>query len=530
MKIKNISKKALAVVMSLAVLASALMLNTFSAFADGEDGQTTPTSPTPWTGTVAKAFAGGKGTAADPYQIATAEQFALFGKYMVEKTEDTANPVNKLPYCRKAFILTADILLNDVKSEAWAALTAGTATADQLKTLKQWTYGITENGGDFGGVLDGNYHTLKGLYIDAVNANAGLIPRVSYGSTVKNLGIESSFIRTTLTGAYEKAATAIFAQTNNWQDGNHLVENCYLADTVTIKAVDQGGKGTAMAGSFYGDNAVNNDTWKTTIRNCYTKAVVEGETKGSFVASWWNTDKLGLQVINSYATQTGMNIVGRVGSGATSGPALKNNVLCTNTYSAGTNSIWVNGGDANDSDWGYKSFRDVTLLTVAKMTGKDAKVYMSGLFADKNTPWVAITGMTPQLKGFGYTASSDIWDGTIATTYARGTGTKEDPYVIETAEQYARLACSALNAWQKNVAPYNSYNLEHTQDKYFVLANDIYLNDINSDAWKTLIACDSAANLNETVLAKLNNWVYGLGNSWNGNNFMGILDGQLQWC
>ena len=527
MKIKNISKKALAVVMSLAVLASALMLNTFSAFADGEDGQTTPTSPTPWTGKEATAFAGGKGTAADPYQIATAEQFALFGKYMVDKkTVDTENPVDNLPYCRKAFILTADILLNNVKSEAWAALTAGTATADQLENLKQWTYGITENGGDFGGVLDGNYHTLKGLYIDAVDANAGLIPRVSYGSTVKNLGIESSFIRTTLTGAYEKAATAIFAQTNNWQDGNHLVENCYLADTVTIKAVDEGGNGTAMAGSFYGDNAVNNDTWKTTIRNCYTKAVIEGEVKGSFVASWWNTAKLGLQVINSYATQTGMNIVGRVGSGSTTGPALKNNVLCTNTYSAGTNSIWVNGGAASGSGWGAVPFRDVTLLTVAKMTGKDAKVYMSGLFADKNTPWVAITGMTPQLKGFGYTASSDIWDGTIATTYARGTGTKEDPYVIETAEQYARLACSALNAWRKNDAPYNSYNLEHTQDKYFVLANDIYLNDINSDAWKTLIACDSAANLGETVLAKLNNWVYGLGNSWNGNNFMGILDGQ----
>ncbi|MEE1161864.1 MAG: hypothetical protein U0K70_07390, partial [Acutalibacteraceae bacterium] len=487
MKIKNISKKALAVVMSLAVLASALMLNTFSAFATGPAPSTGA-----WDGTEATAFAGGKGTAADPYQIATAEQFALFGKYMVEKTEDTANPVNNLPYCYKAFILTADILLNDVKSEAWAALTAGKATAEQLETLKQWTYGKTGNGGDFGGVLDGNYHTLKGMYIDAENDNAGLIPRVSYGSTVKNLGIESSFIRTTLTGKYEKAATAIFAQTNNWQGGNHLVENCYLADTVTIKAVDEGGNGTAMAGSFYGDNAVDNDTLKTTIRNCYTKAVVEGEIKGSFVASWWNTAKLGLQVINSYATQTGMNIVGRVGSGETTGPALKNNVLCTNTYSAGTNSIRVNGGGANDSDWGNKSFRDVTLLTLSQMNGKRVTETMPGLFGTDSL-WVAVDGNTPQLKDFALAnGTPDVWNGTVATGFAKGSGSSTDPYQIATAEEFAYFGTLL-------------FTFSATDGKYFELTNDIYLNDINSSAWQKLMA-DNEAGLTEEERATLNEW------------------------
>lgn len=65
---------------------------------------------------------------------------------------------------------------------------------------------------------------------------------------------------------------------------------------------------------------------------------------------------------------------------------------------------------------------------------------------------------------------SEIWDGTVASSFASGTGTSSDPYIIKTSEQLAYLANvkSALN----NI--------------HIKLANDIYLNDTsNWEEWDT---------------------------------------------
>ena len=56
----------------------------------------------------------------------------------------------------------------------------------------------------------------------------------------------------------------------------------------------------------------------------------------------------------------------------------------------------------------------------------------------------------------------DVWDGTVATSFASGSGTELDPYIIETAEQLAYLA--SLTTDQAG--------------KYFKLVNDIDLNNI----------------------------------------------------
>ena len=61
---------------------------------------------------------------------------------------------------------------------------------------------------------------------------------------------------------------------------------------------------------------------------------------------------------------------------------------------------------------------------------------------------------------------ADVWDGTIATSFARGSGTSSNPYIIETGAQLAYLA-SRVNAG-------TSYS-----GCYFRLDNDIDLNNIN---------------------------------------------------
>ena len=111
MKIKSVSKQALAVLLSLSVLASTLMLNTFSVFAE-----TTTTERSVWQGEVATVgengelpYDGGDGlTPETAYKNSTGEQLA----YLVSTTDyNTTNG--------KYFELTDDIYLNDVSSEDW---------------------------------------------------------------------------------------------------------------------------------------------------------------------------------------------------------------------------------------------------------------------------------------------------------------------------------------------------------------------------------------------------------------------------
>ena len=58
--------------------------------------------------------------------------------------------------------------------------------------------------------------------------------------------------------------------------------------------------------------------------------------------------------------------------------------------------------------------------------------------------------------------NAPYYDGSVATSFERGTGTLQDPFIIETAAQLAYLASMNVN----------------NMSVYFELANDIYLNDI----------------------------------------------------
>ncbi len=62
---------------------------------------------------------------------------------------------------------------------------------------------------------------------------------------------------------------------------------------------------------------------------------------------------------------------------------------------------------------------------------------------------------------FATSSGTEVWDGSIAKSFASGSGTEDDPYVIETASQLAYMASSN----------------QTFSGKYVKLANDIYLND-----------------------------------------------------
>lgn len=77
------------------------------------------------------------------------------------------------------------------------------------------------------------------------------------------------------------------------------------------------------------------------------------------------------------------------------------------------------------------------------------------------------------------TAASGVWDGTIAESYAGGTGTEADPYLIETPQQLARMVGYDV------LTNYTADIINGSTGKYYKLTADIYLNDVTASDWYT---------------------------------------------
>ena len=71
-----------------------------------------------------------------------------------------------------------------------------------------------------------------------------------------------------------------------------------------------------------------------------------------------------------------------------------------------------------------------------------------------------------------YTPTERVWDKTVANKFAKGKGTSSEPYQISSAAELAKLVSEANNG------------IETGKGKYYILTNDIYLNDINQANWQ----------------------------------------------
>ncbi len=165
----------------------------------------------------------------------------------------------------KSYILTSDIYLNDITKINWS-----TGAVAQGYNLNKW-YG-SYNFTTFSGNIDGNGHTIYGLYNNqnmpytAAATGSALIPAVTAGEgvTIKNLGIDNAFIN------YESNASAFVGYLP--ANSSLIFDKCFVGDKVTL----EGG----FAGAFNG-RANNNTT--ITITNSYSLAKmtthpVEGST------------------------------------------------------------------------------------------------------------------------------------------------------------------------------------------------------------------------------------------------------------
>lgn len=136
-----------------------------------------------WSGAVASKYEGGTGTKDDPYLIATGEQLARF------VTQVKPGTPNNLTYYK----LTADIYLNDVEGNLWK---------DKVGCTEWYTQRTSGKGGNAYKYIsfDGDGHVVFGMYINQTQDNdnyyrAGLMPYLSIGSEIKNVGISEAYLK-----------------------------------------------------------------------------------------------------------------------------------------------------------------------------------------------------------------------------------------------------------------------------------------------------------------------------------------------
>ena len=292
-----------------------------------------------------------------------------------------------------------------------------TTDENWTKTAKAWY--TSEDVANFKGTLDGNGFTVSGLYYGDVDAgvSAGLIP-VADSATVVNLTVENSY----LSSITNSNLGAVIGSVPNGCAKPITIQGITIEDTVVIEGTDAANIAGIIGKA--GDSVIR-------ITNSISKS-----------SGLIDVSSNGVSIKNSVSVDAAP-------------VAVDNGVQFKNVY---TNTQFTADG--------------VTVLSSDAMKGDEAAANMPGLDFENvwktvSDDYVAIDGVINANNG----TVGEAWSGNVATAYAGGDGTAENPYLIATAEQLARCVAS------------------HAHGKHYKLVADIYLNDVNSQYWDLKVGC-----------------------------------------
>lgn len=245
------SKKILALILAVALLATAMVIPMAISADDGEIEI--------WDGSVASSFAGGTGTKEDPYIITNGAQLAFAIQY---NTADTSK-------YNKYFSLANDIYLNDITKINWE-----TGEVEEGCEINPWIHNKCSDGNS--GWFYGNGHSVYGLYINEPNNGAnkrvGLVPLTWNGVKFYDFGMDYTYINTQGPASffigYGKSTGSTYTE----------FENCWVGKNSTLISAG------SASGFIYGQFKY------ATFKDCYSLASISGgaESKnGAFAADVW---------------------------------------------------------------------------------------------------------------------------------------------------------------------------------------------------------------------------------------------------
>ncbi|MBQ1186959.1 MAG: family 16 glycosylhydrolase [Clostridia bacterium] len=388
------------------ILALSLMLSMFTVtmFVSAE------TETNVWDGwtTTAPVDSDGDGI----YEIGTAEELA----YIIKVSAGGG----------KSYKLTADIYLNDITKINWS-----TGKVEAGYTANSWYYDWGSNVPDFNGTIDGNYHTVYGLYYAEnppsyllYHTGTALVPVVAENGTaaIYNLGVDYAYLNV------ETSASAFVAVSS--AGSTVIIDNCFAGENVMLKA--------ASTGAFYayGRNAATGS-----ITNSYSLATTNSPTgRYGLIGTLWNTPYT-FVVNNCYNAN---------------GPVT---TFPDSYYYVDANSTKNN----YVTEQGDLTIGVVAVLSKTQMQGENALKNMGALNNYGN--YYTATDTYPVLSGFKGIKVNEIWNG---TTKAPADANNDGVYEITNGAELAYAISTGGAA-----------------DAKFILTSDIYLNNVDKINWAT---------------------------------------------
>ena len=458
-----------------------------------------------WDGSIAESFAGGTGTQDDPYLISNGEQLA----YLAKITNDDPSVTEG-----KYYKLVDDIILNEnVLNEEFDL----NGTPENLWTPIADTY---YNEAGFMGDFNGNGHCISGLYIVSTVAGyheKGLFGSIHGNAVIHDLAIVDSHINglyasglvsgtlydsAIITRCYVSGSQIGSGDDNIGLVAGYLynsskVEYCYAYGKVTgtnyVGGLLGGKNGGSISNSFcavkmnmgygvIGDGNYGNENlfYDNTIAPNVSAGNAVGKTTEEMQSEGF-AELLGepfAYADGNYPFIEGLPMVGEQISDM-SGYRLYVGELANAKGSKVKFFRYYDGTDVSKSAIRAEAGETVYVKVIpykrmlitggAPVVTNDATGAAVKLTALPDSIWsftMPESTVTVTASFYKDPKAPNVWDGSIAESFAGGTGTEDDPYLISSGEELAYLA-QITNADEDG---------SQTKEKFFKLTADIVLN------------------------------------------------------
>ncbi len=461
--------------LSIAVAVAILAVSLFAAVPGFNINASAAAVTDTWDGTLATSFASGSGTKDDPYIIATAEQlaYAALG----------ASTVSVGKYFKVTDNATFD--LNGMKDITLDSTVGDVMVSDVNKNWRP----ATDTSQSFAGFFDGNGVVIFNMCSSGYGY-AGLFPRAFNNNSEKTSWIKNITLMNSRSIGYHNAGGIVGLYDAPDTSRTVTIENCRVLNCWMTDNKNSNPATQKTSGIIAGSVAHNS----TTIKNCFVSGNVTsaGEISGGLVG-------------NTSLYSPSVSIQNCIVLGSSAYPIANGNSQKINKH------LDVPGtyaGVYTDHDVDAKYTADqVKKLAVDDMKGAAAKNNMPNF--DWNT-WIAFEGELPDLRanhnltlvntgdaGHNVTCSdcgkamleshnmienatgtigscecgfsapiterrTDVWDGSFDKNFPAGDGSKNNPYIVKTAENFAYVALKTTPA--------------ESDGKYYIVAPNMVFN------------------------------------------------------
>ncbi len=409
----------------------------------------------------------GEGSAINPYLIKNGDQLYRMVK---ESGKSNGEPAY--------YKLAADIYLNDISDyEKW-----GSDDFD-MSLLNNWNEPILNSNARFAGIFDGDGHYIYGLYSQG-DYFAAFLGEVDASAQIKNVHFRNSYCVNNTKNPEIDRNTLTDEELNDLRDKEGFNNNAGVSGGHRVWNDSKYGSASVIVGFAESSISINN----CSVRDAYVKAAAYSAAAiGSVAYGAYPTIKncliADVTLKTSCKEEHARGVEGAIFNTSN---GTENNATVESVIVVGAK---VYGADNRDAAWnGHKvpntsyiyQFKDVYSniehkysvdhASYGSITFEDTEInvvkenYLKGYKAkemlnlDWEHNWTVVEGDYPlpakqydiptgeaYYAAGGPASSEDFWDGTTAKNFAAGTGTVEDPYLIENCEQFYLMA-STLRA------------------------------------------------------------------------------------